>query len=149
MRLSLKLVLPLAAIALTVPAAAQRSAPFTVVETGEGFAHLEDALMSVRGQDATVMIAPGTYSECAIQQAGRITFKAARPGSVIFDGGTCEGKAALVLRGAGSVVDGIIFKNMRVYDGNGAGNRQTSEEEGGRGKAGSGIERSHRPLPGR
>ena len=105
------------------PATAQRGGPFTVIETGEAFAHLDDALMSIRGQDATIVIAPGTYRECAIQQAGRITFRAATPGSVTFDGTTCEGKAALVLRGEGSTVDGIVFRNMRVDDGNGAGIR--------------------------
>lgn len=115
--------LPLAALALTLPVAAQRHAPFTIAESGQGFQHLEDALMAVRGQDATVVIAPGTYRECAIQQAGRITFRAATPGSVVFDGETCEGKAALVLRGVGSTVDGIVFRNMRVPDGNGAGIR--------------------------
>ncbi len=120
----MRYILPLIALALTVPAAAQQSgAPFTVAETGQGFAKLDEALMAVRGRDATIVIAPGTYRECAVQQAGRITFQAATPGSVIFDGVTCEGKAALVLRGAGSVVDGIIFRNMRVGDGNGAGIR--------------------------
>jgi len=116
-------ILPLVALALTAPVAAQQGGPFTVQESGESFATLDDALMAVRGQDATVVIAPGTYRQCAVQQAGRITFKAARPGSVIFDGTTCEDKAALVLRGGGSVVDGIVFRNMRVDDGNGAGIR--------------------------
>lgn len=116
--------LPLIALGLAAPVAAQSaSAPFTVQETGQGFAQLDDALMSIRGQDATILIAPGTYRQCAIQQAGHITFKAVQPGSVIFDGVTCEGKAALVLRGEGSTVDGIIFRNMRVGDGNGAGIR--------------------------
>lgn len=123
MRLSPKLLLPLLALSLSAPVAAQSRAPFTVEETGEGFAHLEDALMSIRGRDATITIAPGTYNECAIQQAGHITFRAAQPGSVVFDSGTCEGKAALVLRGNGSTVDGIVFRNMRVDDGNGAGIR--------------------------
>lgn len=115
--------LPLLALALTMPAIAQSRGPFTVAETGQSFVHLEDALMSIRGQDATIVIAPGAYRECAIQQAGHIAFKAATPGSVIFDGETCEGKAALVLRGEGSTVDGIVFRNMRVGDGNGAGIR--------------------------
>lgn len=109
---------------LAAPAAAEpAAAPFTVKETGQGFANLQDALMSVRGQDATILIAPGTYRQCAIQQAGHITFRAIQPGTVIFDGTPCEGKAALVLRGAGSTVDGIIFRNLRVPDGNGAGIR--------------------------
>lgn len=38
-------VLPLIALALTAPALAhQTRAPFTIAETGEGFAHLEEAL---------------------------------------------------------------------------------------------------------
>ncbi len=120
----LPLIAPLIIGALTAPAAAQQGkAPFTIVETGQGFSNLSDALMSIRGRDGTVMIAPGTYRECAIQQAGHVTFKAAVPGQVIFDGVTCEGKAALVLRGEGSTVDGIIFRGMRVGDGNGAGIR--------------------------
>ena len=69
------------------------------------------------------MIAPGTYHECAIQQAGHITFKAAVPGRVIFEQTACEGKAALVLRGTGSTVDGIVFRGFKVDDGNGAGIR--------------------------
>lgn len=118
-------ILLLAAL-LAAPTAAQpgvAKAPFTIAESGQGFANLQDALMSIRGQDGTIVIAPGTYRQCGIQQAGRITFKAAIPGTVIFENETCEGKAALVLRGAGSVVDGIIFRNLRVGDGNGAGIR--------------------------
>jgi hypothetical protein len=116
--------LPVIAVLLTAPVAAQtESAPFTVTETGQGFASLQDALNAVRGRDATITIAPGTYQQCAIQQAARITYRATTPGSVIFDGVTCEGKAALVVRAGGATVDGIIFRNMRVPDGNGAGIR--------------------------
>src|SRR3546814_8257402 len=43
--------------------------------------------------------------------------------SAIFGGVTCEGKAALVLRGDGARVEGVVFQNMRVPDGNGAGIR--------------------------
>jgi hypothetical protein len=115
--------LPLA-ILLAAPVAAQTGhAPFTVAESGQGSDNLQQLLLDIRGQDATIVIAPGVYHQCAIQQAGHITFKAAVPGQVIFDGTTCEGKAALVLRGAGSTVDGIVFRNMTVTDGNGAGIR--------------------------
>jgi hypothetical protein len=47
----------------------------------------------------------------------------AEPGAVVFDGRTCEGKAALVLRGRGAEVSGLVFQNMRVPDFNGAGIR--------------------------
>lgn len=111
-----------AALAASATQAQQASAPFTIQETGEGYGSLDDALQANRGQDFTVLIAPGVYRECAIQQAGRVTFKAVRAGTAIFEG-ACEGKAALVLRGGGSVVDGLVFRGIRVPDGNGAGIR--------------------------
>jgi len=115
--------IPFLALALTVPAAAQRGAPFTIAETGQGFATIDDAVQSVRMGTATILISPGTYHQCTVQAGGVITFKAVQPGTAIFDGTTCEGKAAFVLRGQGSTVDGLVFRNMRVPDGNGAGVR--------------------------
>jgi hypothetical protein len=115
--------IPFVALALTVPAAAQNGAPFTIAETGQGFSTINDAVQSVRMGTATILIAPGVYHQCTVQQGGVITFKAIRPGTAIFDGTACEGKAAFVLRGQGSTVDGIVFRNMRVPDGNGAGVR--------------------------
>lgn len=112
----------LLAIALfAVPAFAQSSAPFTV--NGQGFATLQDAVSSIRMGTATILIAPGTYRQCAVQAGGRITFKAIKPGTAIFEKQACEDKAALVLRGQGSVVDGLVFRGYRVSDGNGAGIR--------------------------
>ncbi len=110
-----------AAPALAAPASAAGPAPFTIGT--QGFATLQDAVDSIRMGTATILIAPGTYRECAIQAGGHITFKAAEPGTVIFEGVPCEDKAALVLRGQGSVVDGIVFRKLRVSDGNGAGIR--------------------------
>ncbi|MFA5962855.1 MAG: right-handed parallel beta-helix repeat-containing protein [Sphingomonas sp.] len=116
--------LPLIALALTAPAAAQqRRAPFTIAETGEGFATINDAVQSVRMGTATILIAPGVYHQCTVQQGGDITFKAVEPGTAIFEGTACEGKAAFVLRGQRSTVDGLVFRGMKVSDGNGAGVR--------------------------
>jgi hypothetical protein len=106
------------------PAFAQGTAPFTV--NGQGFATLQEAVTSIRMGTATILIAPGTYRQCAIQQGGHITFKAVQPGKAIFDSVACEDKAALVLRGNGSVVDGLVFRGYRVSDGNGAGIRTES-----------------------
>jgi len=117
-------ILALAAFVLAAPISAQQaSAPFVVQETGEGFARLNDAVGSIRMGRGTILIAPGTYRECTIQAGGVITFKAAQPGTVIFEGSPCEDKAIFVLRGQGSIVDGIIFRGVRVPDGNGAGIR--------------------------
>lgn len=104
-------------------AGAQPGPPFTVKETGATFSRLADAVKAVGGNNATIVIAPGTYGDCAVQTAGRITYKASIPGRTIFDGGICEEKATLVLRGKAATIDGIIFQNQRVPDGNGAGIR--------------------------
>ncbi len=114
---------PLALLLLAAPAAAQAQAPFTIAETGQTFSDIDDAVQSVRMGSATILIAPGVYHQCTVQAGGRITFKAVEPGTAIFDGDACEGKAAFVLRGQSATVDGLVFRNIRVPDGNGAGIR--------------------------
>ncbi len=104
-------------------AQAQERPPFRVDEIGRSFWRLDEALKAIGDRDGTITIAPGTYQECAIQTAGNVTFRAAVAGRAIFDGLTCEGKAALVLRGLSARVEGLVFQNMKVPDGNGAGIR--------------------------
>ncbi|WP_311269096.1 right-handed parallel beta-helix repeat-containing protein [Sphingobium sp. WCS2017Hpa-17] len=117
----------LVSVAIASTALAQgNAAPFTVAETGQGFASIGDALAAIGDRRGTVVVAPGTYRQCGVQQGGDVTIRAATPGTVIFDGVPCEGKGALVLRGRASTVDGIIFQNIRVPDGNGAGIRLES-----------------------
>lgn len=116
--------LALILVALAAPAQTQtRSAPFTVVESGQSFGRLDEALSSLQGGDGTIRIAPGRYRDCAVQVSGRVAFVAEKPGSAIFDAAICEGKATLVLRGVSARVDGLVFTNMIVPDGNGAGIR--------------------------
>ena len=97
--------------------------PFTVAETGQGFNRLQDAVNAIGAGSGTIAIAPGTYRDCAVQLGGSVAFLATQPGQAVFDGGTCEGKAALVLRGREAKVSGLVFKRMAVPDGNGAGIR--------------------------
>lgn len=116
--------LPLLAVPLLflpVPLPAQTGAPYSV--EGRSFARLQDAVDAIGDGKGTIVIAPGYHRDCAVQTAGRVAFVAVEAGRVVLDGVTCEGKAALVLRGAGAKVDGIVFQNMRVPDGNGAGIR--------------------------
>jgi len=96
-------------------------APYSV--DGRGFERLQEAVDAIGDGEGTIRVAPGYHRDCAVQTAGRIAFVAAEPGRAIFDGVTCEGKATLVLRGNGAKVDGIVFQNLRVPDGNGAGIR--------------------------
>ncbi|HYD24887.1 MAG TPA: right-handed parallel beta-helix repeat-containing protein [Croceibacterium sp.] len=127
-RPSLALAGVLAALAvLAIPMGAllaQPSAPrYTVVETGEGYSRLQQAVDAIGDGRGTIAIAPGRHADCAVQTAGFVSYLAAEPGAAIFDGATCEGKAALVLRGSGAEVSGLVFQNMRVPDFNGAGIR--------------------------
>ena len=96
---------------------------FTVIETGRGYATLQQAVDAIGEGQGSISIAPGTYRQCAVQQGGVVTYLAERPGSAIFDATTCEGKAALVLRGRAARISGLTFRGMAVPDHNGAGIR--------------------------
>jgi hypothetical protein len=113
----------LATLVLAGPAAAQGGGPFTVVETGRAYGALQEAVSAIGAGAGTIRIAPGTYRDCAVQEAGRVSYVAATPGSVVFESLTCEGKAVLVLRGSGARVEGLTFRRLSVPDGNGAGIR--------------------------
>jgi hypothetical protein len=120
----MKRTLSLAALAiLAAPASAQGAAPYTIQETGQSFGSLQQAVQAIGGGSGTIVVAPGRYRDCAVQQAGEVAFRAAEPGTAVFDGGACEGKATLVLRGRAASVEGLIFENIRVPDANGAGIR--------------------------
>lgn len=119
---------PLLAFALaalvSAPLGAQRGgAPFTVEESGRGFASLQEAVDAIGEGSGTILIAPGTYEQCAVQRAGRVRYAAREFGTATFDGVTCDGKAALVLNGREARIEGLIFQNMAVPDRNGAGIR--------------------------
>lgn len=102
---------------------AQDGGAFTVVETGRSYSELQKAVDAIGTGEGTIAIAPGTHRQCAVQKAGAIRYLASRPGSAIFDGVTCEGKGALVLRGRSAEVSGLVFRGMAVRDFNGSGIR--------------------------
>jgi len=127
-RTSLALVGAIAALAvLAIPAAAllaqDRAPNYTVVETGQGYDRLQQAVDAIGDSRGSIAVAPGRHADCAVQTAGFVSYLSAEPGAAIFDGRTCEGKAALVLRGRGAEVSGLVFQNMHVADYNGAGIR--------------------------
>lgn len=111
------------ALIASATSAQNGTAPYTVAESGRGFGSLQQAVDAIGQSEGTIIIRPGSYRDCAVQTTGNIAFRASVPGQVVFDGGICEDKAALVLRGGGASVDGIVFQNMGVRDGNGAGIR--------------------------
>jgi hypothetical protein len=118
----------LAAAASALPfaallAQAGSTAPFRVAETGRSYASLQQAVDAIGAGRATIVIAPGIYRQCAVQQEGDVTYLAEAPGSVTFAGKPCEDKAALVLRGRSAEVRGLTFTGISVADFNGSGIR--------------------------
>lgn len=118
----------LAALVLAATPAASlfaqaQTAPYQVVETGKSYRALQNAVDAIGGGTGTIAIAPGRYVDCAVQQAGSVSYFATRPGSVIFERMACEDKAVLVLRGYNAEVSGITFQNIESSDGNGSGIR--------------------------
>jgi len=122
-RIPLAVAAALAAVSGTALIAQSGEAPYTVVETGRGYDRLQPAIDAIGNGRGSIAIAPGVHADCAVQTAGDISYLSASPGKAVFDGVTCEGKAALVLRGSNATVSGLVFQNMRVPDGNGAGIR--------------------------
>jgi hypothetical protein len=113
----------LALLGLAAPASAAETGSFSIAESGRSFYRLDDAIKALGGSGGTIVVAPGTYHECAVFDGGALSIRAATPGSAIFDGVACEGKAALVLRGLSAEIDGLVFQNIRVADRNGPGIR--------------------------
>ena len=119
---------PAAALLALLPAAiviAQEpaSAAYTVMETGKSYTRLQDAVNAIGDGTGTIRFGSFRFADCAVQPAGDITYIAQVPGQAVLDGVTCEGKAALVLRGRSARIEGLVFANMAVSDWNGAGIR--------------------------
>lgn len=112
-----------AASGTALVAQGRSTAAYTVVETGKAYGSLQQAVDAIGGGKGSISIAPGLHADCAVQTAGSVTYLAAEPGKSVLDGVTCEGKAALVLRGRTATISGLVFQNLRVPDGNGAGIR--------------------------
>ena len=122
MRLRLPLILAASLIAL--PAFSQSNPrPFTVEESGQSFARLQQAVDAIGARAGTIRIAPGLYRDCAVVEEGAVAFVAEVPGKSVFEGLACEDKATLVLRGERARGEGLVFTGLAVDVGNGAGIR--------------------------
>lgn len=117
------LALPLIALPAALSQAQSQTAPYTVIESGRSYVRLQDAVDAIGDGRGTIRFASMRFADCAIQTKGEVTYQASNPGQSILDGVACEDKAALVLRGRGAHVEGMVFANIRVGDKNGAGIR--------------------------
>jgi len=108
---------------LATSASAQGGGSFRIEETGQRFFRLDDAVNAIGQGSGTIVVAPGRYPECAVFSGANLTIRAEQPSTAIFEGGVCEGKGVLVLRGQSARIDGIVFRGVKVPDLNGAGIR--------------------------
>jgi hypothetical protein len=122
-QLALVSALAMTAVVSSGPGFAETRAPYSVVETGRGYDSLQDAIDAIGDGTGTIALGPFRFEDCAVQTRGDILYKSVEPGQAVFDGVTCEGKAALVLRGRSARIEGLVFANIRVPDANGAGIR--------------------------
>lgn len=118
---------PLSVIALSmlVACCAVTSARAAVLEAGPGkpFATPSKAIAVAHSGD-TVLIAPGTYYDCAIVRQNDITIAGSGPPfSAVLTDKPCAGKALLVIDGRNVTVRNLTLARVRVPAGNGAGIR--------------------------
>lgn len=100
---------------------ARAAAATLMVGPGQPYKAPSDAAQAANDGD-TISIAPGTYFDCAIWKASRLTIQGSGPGVVLTDR-ICEGKAIFVIRADNVRLSNITFARARAPDANGAGVR--------------------------
>jgi hypothetical protein len=92
------------------------------VGPGAPYAQPSTAIAAAHDGD-TVLIAPGTYFDCAIVGRNDLTIAGSGPGATVLTDKPCAGKASLVVNGHDVTVRNLTLTRIRVPDGNGAGIR--------------------------
>ncbi len=108
-------------LALLMLAAVPARAAVLHVGAGHRFGLPSQAIAAAHPGD-TVAIVPGTYRDCAVVRAARLTILGTGPG-VVMGGVSCAGKGVLVIDAPGVTVRGLTLRGAAVADGNGAGIR--------------------------
>ncbi|MFL1463381.1 hypothetical protein ACI6QG_14340 [Roseococcus sp. DSY-14] len=75
------------------------------------------------GPGDTVLLAAGTYADCAVWRAPGVTVAAMEGAAPVITGPVCAGKGLFVAAAPGLVVRGLTFRGARAAEGNGAGIR--------------------------
>ncbi len=97
--------------------------PTRTLQVGPGqFYDSPSAAARDAGDGDTVEIAAGSYNDCAVWRADRLTLRGVG-GEVRVHDRTCAGKAIWVIQGNDVTVRGITFSGARVRERNGAGIR--------------------------
>lgn len=95
------------------------------LEAGKGKQYpTPSAAINAAHDGDTVLIAPGTYFDCAMVPQNNITIAGTGPNaSAVLTDKECAGKASLVIDGKDVTIRNLTLTRIRVPDGNGAGIR--------------------------
>jgi hypothetical protein len=96
--------------------------PRTLIVGDEHPLQLPSAAAATAADGDTVEIEAGTYADCAVWRASRLTIVGLGAGAVLA-GKTCAGKGIFVIAGDDVTVRNLTFSGAKVSDGNGAGIR--------------------------
>jgi hypothetical protein len=90
---------------------------------GRGYGSLADAVAAIGGGSGTILIAPGRYRECAVQEADKSPLSRASPEPSCSTASPARARRRWCCAASSARVEGIVFQNLRVADANGAGIR--------------------------
>ncbi len=117
-----------AALFASVVASAAPPALARTLEVGPGKPYkTPSAAAAVAANGDRILVAPGSYSDCAVLHADNLTIEGSAPdGRAVLTGTICQGKAILVTTGNSITVRNLTLTGAQVPDGNGAGIRDES-----------------------
>lgn len=94
-----------------------------VLEVGPSGSYTQPRMAGEQAQPGDIIrIAPGTYQDCIVVTADRVTIEGAGPSTVLANT-SCRGKGILVIGGRDVTVRTMVLSGARVADRNGAGIR--------------------------
>ena len=111
----------MALVAAVVASGSAESGRLLSVGPGEPYPTPSAAAAEAHDGD-TVRIRPGTYRDCAVWRADRLTLEGV--GEVRVTGPSCQDKGLWVIKGRGTTVRNITFSGATSSSRNGAGIRQ-------------------------
>jgi hypothetical protein len=94
------------------------------LEVGPGKTYAQPSAAAAAAHDGDrIVIAAGTYFDCASWKANNLTIEGAGPDSTVITDKTCSGKALFITDGDNITIRALTLTRARVPDGNGAGIR--------------------------
>ncbi len=121
-RWSVRGLVSIAVIAMTIICAHPAASATLEVGTGKTYPLPSAAAAQARDGDR-IVIAPGSYFDCAIWKANNITIEGASADATIITDKQCQGKALFITDGNNITIRNLTLTRARVPDGNGAGIR--------------------------